>query len=318
MKKRTLVSILILIGIFGLGLISCKVFDLPTATPTPTRTPTQTHTPTPTATPTPTPTSTPTAAPTVTPTPTRSWAGRSGSVAAHSVFRIQIPSEKRSGTAFLHKSGKVITAAHIVEGTSPADVIIIDSQEEKYQVERIIFDTDYDLALLTLTTEIESSSLPISTMSEFSVGVQVSTWGYPSGYNGPFPLLSVGYLSGVESIRTDSGKSVQRWVVNAAFNSGNSGGPLINIEDRTVIGVVVSKLTPIPTYIVDALEALKNQKAGFVYTRTLSDGTKETISEGQLIADVLSYLRSQTQLVIGLTVSVEDLRNFLRANGIEP
>lgn len=36
------------------------------------------------------------------------------------------------------------------------------------------------------------------------------------------------------------------WFVNAAFNSGNSGGgPLIDAETRTVAGVVVSKLAPL-------------------------------------------------------------------------
>ncbi len=111
---------------------------------------------------------------------------------------------------------------------------------------------------------------------------------------------------------------MKRWVINAAFNGGNSGGPLINVEDGTVIGVVSSKLAPIPAYIESALEALKNQKSGFSFTKTKTDGTTEQVSEGQIIADILQHLRNQTQLVIGHTVLLEDIKKFLKQNGVKP
>ena len=128
-------------------------------------------------------------------------------------------------------------------------------------------------------------------------------------------LETVGFLSGVDRI---PGTSTLRWVVNAAFNSGNSGGPVLTVDDGAVVGVVSSKLAPIPPLIEGALEALGNQGSGFRYTRTMPDGTTVTISEGQLVAEVLNYLRSQTQLVLGHAVTSEDLRAFLKANKIEP
>lgn len=249
---------------------------------------------------------------------TTDLAGKSGTVAAHSVLRVSVPSKNKGGTAFLHKSGKVITAAHIVKDCSSTDVFLIDSQGQRKDVTKIVSDNDYDLALLTPKTVLKRASLPINASNKLSIGAQVTTWGYPSGYKGLVPLLSVGYLSGVETIKSDSGKLINRWVVNAAFNRGNSGGPLIHIEDGTVIGIVVSKLAPIPPYIESALEALKNQKQGFTYTKTSTDGRTGKVSEGQIIADILDYLRSQTQLVVGYAVLLEDLRKFLREKGIEP
>jgi len=133
------------------------------------------------------------------------------------------------------------------------------------------------------------------------------------------PLLSVGYLSGQGQFRnSDRSVSPKRWIVNAAFNSGNSGGPLLRVEDGTVIGVVVSKLTPVPEEVESGLQALKNQKSGMTYTRTYPDGRKETLTEGQIVHEVLHHLRRQTQLVIGHAVMLEDLRKFLEQNKIEP
>ena len=87
------------------------------------------------------------------------------------------------------------------------------------------------------------------------IGTRITTWGFPAGYSWLTPLLTVGYLAGVDQPVTELGVAPIRWVVNAAFNSGNSGGPIID-DDGEVIGVVVSKLLPVPQQIQDALQAL--------------------------------------------------------------
>jgi hypothetical protein len=55
-----------------------------------------------------------------------------------------------------------------------------------------------------------------------------------------------------------------------------------------------------------------------MYTKTMPDGTKANVSEGQIIGDVLTYLRSQTQLVLGHAATSEALRAFFKANKIDP
>lgn len=249
---------------------------------------------------------------------TTDLSGKHGALITQSTFRILVPSKNRGGTAFLHKSGRVITAAHIVKDCIAKDIILVGSRKQKYKITKIISDSKYDLALLTPEKKIKTPPLTISSNDNISIGAHVTTWGFPSGYNGLVPLLSVGYLSGVDDVKTDSGKLMKRWVINAAFNSGNSGGPLINVEDGTVIGVVSSKLAPIPAYIKRALEVLKKQTSGLSYTKTKTDGTTERVSEGQVIADVLQYLRNQTQLVIGHTVLLADIKEYLKKNGVEP
>jgi hypothetical protein len=231
---------------------------------------------------------------------TTDLAGRSGNIASVSVFRILCPSINSSGTGFLHKSGVIITAGHVVSNCNA------------------VIDDKYDLALLRTKSKIKGKSLPICSSESLLIGSQISTWGYPTGYTGGVPLLTSGYLSGIQSFQVDSGQNVRKWVVNAAFNSGNSGGPLLEIENGEVIGVVSSKLAPIPKFVESALNALKNSKGGFMYTKTNPDGTEEPISQAQIVELVLQYLRSQTQLVIGYAATLDDLKKFLISNGIEP
>ena len=244
-------------------------------------------------------------------------AGSGGVVASQSVLRILCAAESRVGTGFLHKSGKIITAAHVTRGCSKIELVLPNNVT--VIANTISFDTDRDLALLEPSQKITARSLDISSSDTFSIGTQVSTWGFPAGYNGIAPLLSVGYLAGRQPIRrTGSGAIISQWVVNAAFNGGNSGGPLLQIETGDVIGVVSSKLAPISPAAQSILTALEGQSSGFVYTATLPDGTTKSFSEGQLVGMVLNELRMQVQLVIGNAVLLEDLKNFLKSNNIDP
>jgi hypothetical protein len=74
--------------------------------------------------------------------------------------------------------------------------------------------------------------------------------------------------------------------------------------------VVASKLAPISSTAASALEALKGQQSGFIYSATRPDGSKFNISEGQVVELVLEELRNQVQLVIGMAVPADDLRKF--------
>ena len=249
---------------------------------------------------------------------TADLARHTANIAIPSVFRILIPAKNRSGTAFLHKSGRIITVSHVVEGCSAQEVTIISSRGEKFGVKRIVSDQDRDLALVTPDGKMNAPSLQLSSTDKFAIGLQVSSWGYPAGYKGQKPLFMSGYLSGIDMVEGKDGKNSARWVVNAAFNNGNSGGPLVDLDRGEVIGVVSSKLAPLPEVVERALAALKNQKSNFVFERKLDDGTRVTMSEAQVIEFVLEYLRSQTQLVIGYAGTIVDLRNFLGSQGIAP
>ena len=77
-------------------------------------------------------------------------------------------------------------------------------------------------------------------------------------------------------------------------------------------------MAPIPEYIVLELKALSEQQSGFIYTYTVPGKEPVHFTEAQVVADVLEFLHSQTQLVIGFAVKVGDLRGFLQDHSIEP
>lgn len=243
-------------------------------------------------------------------------AGEARAVALATVFRVICPDKGVQGTGFLHQSGTVITARHVIRDCRRPIVVLTSGQAIGASV--TAEDPDLDLALLKPETPIPGQALRISKAESLGVGLQVSTWGFPGGYFGSQPMLTVGYLAGVEPVRTESGKVVAQWVVNAAFNHGNSGGPIVDVSRGEVIGVVDSKLTPLSEKAIGALRALQGQHSGFVYNYTMADGSAEQMSEGQVVALVLDELREQVQLVIGNAITLGDLKTFLLSHGIAP
>lgn len=221
------------------------------------------------------------------------------------------------GTGFLHKSGDLITAAHVVKGCDNPIILLHDNTQLPAKV--IARDEDADLALIIPSKAITATPLAIAQTDMMQLGWIVAAWGYPGGYAGVEPMISVGYLSGIDGVPGPiSHRITPQLVVNAAFNLGNSGGPLVETESGEVIGVVDSKFAPISPLAKQALEVLKIQTSGLQYTAQKADGTPANLSEGQVTALVLEELKMQVQLVLGRAVPAASLRAFLSAHQIDP
>jgi S1-C subfamily serine protease len=232
------------------------------------------------------------------------------------IFRVACKKPESWGSGFAHRSGKILTSAHVVGGCAAKDLLIFDSSNRALQVSDVISDEKSDLSLISLVTSLDKG-LRIRRTSQYQIGAMVFSWGYPSGYIGLEPLLTVGHIAGSSPVESESGL-VQRLFVNAAFNPGNSGGPLLDTQDGEVIAVVAAKHSPISTEIRQSLAALQQQRSGITYERVYSDGRRELLLEGQVVAGVLDYLRKQTQLVIGLAVPADQIVRFLEAQKLEP
>ncbi|WP_175796321.1 S1 family peptidase [Burkholderia anthina] len=226
----------------------------------------------------------------------------------------------RNGTGFLHRSGNLITADHVVKGCQDISVVRPDGPGRGLGIPASIVAEDGELDIVVLKPKIPLHDVPLelSTVDAPGPGSLVTTWGFPGGYYGFDPIVSVGYFSGSDLVRTSSGKLVKHWVVNAAFNRGNSGGPLIDVETGAVIGVVDSKIVPLSQQTHTALAALANEPSGVMYTATRSDGTPVQMTEAQVVQSVLSDLVLQLQLVIGTAVPSTTVREFLKQHGIDP
>lgn len=229
------------------------------------------------------------------------------------VFLVENLSAQSVGTGFLLHNGQVVTNEHVVHGGQLNQLLLFSPNGQRYNLKNVIVDTVRDLALLTLAQAI-TGGYDLGDENSISIGNQAYTWGFPLGYNGPSPLLSVGYLSGINVIQPFANKRVKHLVVNGAFNPGNSGGPLI--INGKVIGVVQSKAAPITPAIASALDALLKNQSGMMYTNTDALGKQTMVSEAQIIGQILLYYRELAQVMIGEAVAVSELKGFLSEHNI--
>ena len=131
-------------------------------------------------------------------------------------------------------------------------------------------------------------------------------------------MLSIGHISGFKDHKeTQDSNIVKHIVVNGAFNPGNSGGPLLISGSNKVIGVVVSKHTPITPFLYSAIQALANNKSGVVFTSKDDKGNTKQFVESQIVAELLKYFRELTQVMIGEAIDRSELIEFLKENNIE-
>lgn len=239
-------------------------------------------------------------------------AGETGRSAITSVYMIVCQKTSKKGTGFLLKDGPIITNAHVIEGCQTTDVLAYSHLGERVLFSKATTCPQKDLAILVPKNKLDGGLL-LGPKKDPKVGNIVSTWGFPLGYNGPAPLLSVGFLSGYQ--QTESG--VKYLVVNGAFNPGNSGGPLFMAENNLVVGVVVSKHAPIGQFHLSALNVLANNRSGIIFTATDEKGKSINFAESQLVAELLEYFRGLTQVMIGEAISVSELRTFLAEQNLE-
>ena len=127
-----------------------------------------------------------------------------------------------------------------------------------------------------------------------------TSWGFPGGYTEKDPLLTVGFLAGISPDLLN--RSIKRWVINAAINKGNSGGPLLETATPSVIGVVILKYSPLGDDIKKELKKI----------------SKNGSAEAKLLAQALINVGEGAQMVIAQSVRATDLRAFLRQAGVEP
>jgi S1-C subfamily serine protease len=230
-----------------------------------------------------------------------------------SVFLLVCPVTQKKGTSFLLATGTVVTNAHVVKGCTEHDLVAYTPLGEKLSFSKLVRDEQRDLALLRPTRKL-TGGLRLRTGADPALGKEVSTWGFPLIYNGPSPLLSVGYVAGYNAVKV-GGRTVKHIVVNGAFNPGNSGGPVFLSGDNEVAGIVVWKQvlfsTGVPT-IIEGFKHARGVQIGGNFSVTLPDGSSKGVSDQEAIGAVLEEFYDTAQVVIGEAISASELRDFLK------
>jgi hypothetical protein len=160
------------------------------------------------------------------------------------------------------------------------------------------------------------------------MGERVNTWGFPLIYDGPAPLLSMGYLSGYykageqnfcHKAQAAQSQRFEHVVVNGAFNPGNSGGPLFVFGQDRVIGVVIWKEIAFSKNVQATIDGFHhpNMSTFGTFNENKPDGTSKSISDQEAIARVLEEFYNKVQVNIGEAVSASEVRKFLQQHSAE-
>jgi S1-C subfamily serine protease len=139
------------------------------------------------------------------------------------------------GTGFVvDDEGRIVTNEHVVEGADTVTVAFADGTQLLARV--VGTDPSSDIALLQVDpSAVELHPLELGSSADLSVGQEVYALGNPFGLD---RSLTSGIISALDrQIQAPNGYSISGTIqTDAAINSGNSGGPLLDADAR-VIGV---------------------------------------------------------------------------------
>ena len=143
-----------------------------------------------------------------------------------------------SGVIF-SAEGLVLTNAHVVDDTTKVSVTLADGRSFRAQVAGS--DEVTDIAVLKILTDGDAiEQFPVAEFGDsdtLEVGQFVVALGSPGGLD---MTATMGIVSGLRRSPSDVGlshKKVDYIQTDAALNPGNSGGPLVDVENGCVVGI---------------------------------------------------------------------------------
>lgn len=140
---------------------------------------------------------------------------------------VQVTGDGYLGAGFIIEGNYIITANHVIENMTNITVTL--SSGNQYPATLAKTSPEYDLAMLKINESIPLSYLELET--QMNVGQTVLAIGHPKNEANSITKGIISNLNRQGIIQTD-----------AAINSGNSGGVLLDLNGK-VLGVVISKYT---------------------------------------------------------------------------
>lgn len=148
--------------------------------------------------------------------------------------------EQGSGSGIIiSEDGYIVTNQHVIDGASEISVILNTGDEITAKL--VGQDTKTDLAVLKIDTDVDLTPATLGDSTTVQVGELAVAIGNPMGmeFSGS---VTAGIISAVNRTMTIDDRTYNLLQTDAAINSGNSGGALIN-QYGEVIGINSVKLS---------------------------------------------------------------------------
>ncbi|ERI91535.1 trypsin [Clostridiales bacterium oral taxon 876 str. F0540] len=210
----------------------------------------------------------------------------------------------------INENGNILTNYHVVEGAQQVKVTLSNNKQVNAKV--INSDPNYDVAVLKITDSVKVPAVvEIGDSDNLQVGESVVAIGNPLGTDF-FGSVTTGIVSALnrkidgdgstnKQGQTSSSSGLSYIQTDAAINSGNSGGPLINARGQ-VIGINTAKIKQSGVEglgFAIPINAVKNK---------ISDLSKPVLMIGIQGTEIDKTLSEQYNLPIGLYI--KDVSDF--------
>lgn len=198
-----------------------------------------------------------------------------------------------TGTGIIMTSdGYIITNAHVIYDTeygygAATSVSVLLSDKTEYDATIKGYDVDTDIAVLKVDAK-NLTAAEFGNSDELQVGELVIAIGNPLGFE-LFGSVTCGIVSALNREITINDKNMNLIQTDAAINSGNSGGPLVNSYGQ-VIGINSAKMST--TYGSASVEGL-----GFAIPMTQAQS---------IIDDLINYGYVKGRPQIGISTEAID------------
>lgn len=225
--------------------------------------------------------------------------------------------EKSSGSGCVIEGNRILTCAHVVEFGNFIE-IRKEKENKKYTATIDFISPEYDLALLKVDDPHFFSNiqpLPLGDLPD--VGDRVQAYGFPKGGNDL--SITSGIVSRIENIEYSYNNYNSLGIqIDAAINSGNSGGPVL--QDTALVGIAFQGLSSgqnigymIPTTVIKT------------FIKDIADGTydgpipvflKWQKLENNVLRECYGLADSVTGILINKIHPESALINLLKPNDI--
>jgi len=156
-----------------------------------------------------------------------------------SFFFEMVPTRALGSGFVISADGRILTNNHVVSGSSKIEVKFSDGS--LYNAKVLVRDAADDLALIQIEPKKKLTFLRLGDSDALQVGQKVLAIGNPFGFDG---TLTTGIVSSLgREIRSETSRLEGLIQTDAAINSGNSGGPLLDSQGN-VVGINTAIYAP--------------------------------------------------------------------------